>query len=245
MVRLRLPAVTACLVVLACGQVFAQSPGMRKAPEPEPVVEELGGERYRIDSIVVDRAAGRFTVPGRILHLDKPLEYLAVTETGDKGYESLLALETTALAFKLACILIGADAERAVTPEYQFDQQELDGDRVALTIGWEDGGEKVEIPADDALASAGEPFDRDAWVYIGSMIVERYGGFLASVSGTLIGFVHDPVAIIEHRYGIGIGAYGSITGNAEVLPPEGAPVTLSVSLQARTGGEADETEQGE
>ena len=54
--------------------------------------------------------------------------------------------------------------------------------------------------------------------------------FRAQTSGTMIGFVHDPYSIIEHRAGAGIGDYGLITGNNKLLPPEGSEVLLSVSL---------------
>ena len=48
------------------------------------------------------------------------------------------------------------------------------------------------------------------------------------MDGTLVGFVHDPAAIIEHRIGLGLGDYGAITGNPGVLPPPGTTVVLTV-----------------
>jgi hypothetical protein len=56
------------------------------------------------------------------------------------------------------------------------------------------------------------------------------GRFVADATGTLIGFVHDPASIIEHRTGLGIGAYGSVQGNPEVLPPIGSAVELIVTV---------------
>ena len=53
--------------------------------------------------------------------------------------------------------------------------------------------------------------------------------YLADSSGSLIGFVHDPMTVIEHQLGLGIGAYGSILGNTDILPPVGTRMTLIVA----------------
>jgi hypothetical protein len=39
------------------------------------------------------------------------------------------------------------------------------------------------------------------------------------------------VAVIEHRTGLGIGAYGSIGGNLAVLPELGTALTLVVETR--------------
>ena len=75
-----------------------------------------------------------------------------------------------------------------------------------------------------------EMFDDDGWVYIGSTTSHDDQQFMAEMTGTLIGFVHDPYSIIEHHNGAGIGSYGIITGNESVLPPEGTDISISVSL---------------
>jgi hypothetical protein len=67
-------------------------------------------------------------------------------------------------------------------------------------------------------------------VYTGSLSMPPDGQFAADITGTLIGFVHDANSIIESVLGLGIGAYGSVSGNAAVLPPVGTPVELVVQL---------------
>jgi hypothetical protein len=67
--------------------------------------------------------------------------------------------------------------------------------------------------------------------------------YLADSSGSLIGFVHDPMTVIEHQLGLGIGAYGSILGNTDILPPIGTRMTLIVTaLPAPPGGGDSESE---
>jgi hypothetical protein len=46
----------------------------------------------------------------------------------------------------------------------------------------------------------------------------------------LIGFVHDPYSVIDHANGAAIGAYGLLTGNEDLLPPEGSIISVTVSL---------------
>lgn len=227
-------------VVVSCFAVMT-SPADAQSDEngpPDIDIEDLGDERFRIGQIIVDRANGSFTVPGRVAHLDDPLEYVAVAEGGVKGYESLLELKTSADEFQLACILIGLDDADAVKPRYQFDERTVVGQPVAIDISWESDDEMRTFAITDVLSMQADAKAAADWVYIGSFTAEN-GEFMAAMVGTLIGFVHDPYAIIEHKNGLAIGAYGMITGNASLLPPEGAPVTMSVSLNPQKVGRND------
>ena len=212
------------------------APGSVAPLDTALTIEDLGDDRYRIGNITVDKGAKTFTVPGIVKHVDEPLEYLAVIQGGIKEYESLLELTTTGSQFQIASILVGLDEEKSVKPRYQFDEREAVGQRVAIDISWDVDGKKMTVSADEALSIA-DPGDAvDDWVYIGS-ITQENGDYMADTIGSLIGFVHDPFAIIEHRTGLGIGAYGAVTGNSSLLPPEGAPVTVSVSVIEDQSGE--------
>jgi hypothetical protein len=205
----------------------------------QPAVEDLGGGRYRIGAIVLDQNAAAFTVPGRVLRLEPPLEYLAVTVGGAKGYESLLELEADAYQFNLACILIGLSNDGAVAPDYQFDRDEVVGPRVRVHVSIGTGDQRVDVEAGQLITDRGEPVTGSEWVYFGSIYTpgRPEDPFLASQAGTLIGLVHDPASIIEHRTGIGIGRYGSIAGNAAVLGEVGRELTLRVELVAPDAAE--------
>lgn len=215
-------------VALLALAFFASAKAQEEVASPD--IEKLGDERFRIGTIIVDRNAQSFSVPGKVLDLDVPLEYVAVSRNGSKGYESLLELDTSPREFKLACILIGLDDEQSVKPRYQFDDVQPEGPAVDVTIRWERDGETVAVSAANAMTSGNETYDNDSWVYIGSAMSFDGKQFMADIGGTLIGFVHDPNSIIEHHHGAGIGAYGSITGNAATLPPQGSPILLEVSV---------------
>ena len=224
-------------LIIAASFVLGGFPALSTAdeevvPETLPALEDLGEGRYRIGTITVDKTERKFSLGGKILHLNAPLEYLAVKTEGAKGYESLLELNTLAVDFQLACILIGLDDEKSVKPRFQFDENEAEGPAVDITISWDVDGEVKTTKAAKALAAGDGPFTDDGWVYVGSMPSPQDGSLLAEMWGTLIGFVHDPISIIEHRKGAPAGSYGMVTGNADLLPPEGSPITLTVSAVA-------------
>jgi hypothetical protein len=194
-----------------------------------PAVVDLGGGRYGIGSIVVDKSQRFFTVTGRVLRIEPPLEYLAVTVGGAKGYESLLELDADALQFNLACILIGLTTDGVVPPDYQFDLDEVVGPQVRILAERQDGDDTIEVDAGQLIVDQGQPGVSGDWVYFGSTYFpEHPNPFFANQTGTLIGFVHDPASIIEHRTGLGVGRYGSIAGNADLLGAVGTALTLRI-----------------
>lgn len=204
--------------------------GQDEVPAPDIDIEELGDDRYRVGNIIVDKGKRSFTLGGKILHLDKPLEYVAVKTEGYKGYESLLELDTSATEFQLACILIGLDEDKSVKPRFQFDEREANGQAVDVKLSWMDGDETKSVDVATALMAGDKVFDDQDWVYIGSQPSPQDGTLLAEMSGALIGFVHDPMSVIEHRRGAGIGAYGMITGNGDLLPAEGSEISVTISV---------------
>lgn len=197
--------------------------------EPAPPIEDLGDGRYRIGTIEVDKEAQRFTVPGAALGLDSgmPVEFLAVVKGGVKSYEALLELDASAVEFNLACILIGLDSARATRPKHHFDQAPVTGDIVDLRVSWLLGGQEQSHDIERLLRGADLPGDH-VWVYTGSYF-RPDGAYVPTFTGTLIGFVHDPESIIQHQKGLGLGNYGAVTLDPDIMPPAGTRVTVSVS----------------
>lgn len=222
-----------------------QTPPPPSPPPPRPMtppsrpvgeLKSLGQERFQIGRIVVDKRAGSFTVPGRVHVAGKPLEYLATAPGGMKEYEALLELDAIGSEFNLACILIGLESDPKQTAlRRQSGSAPVAGQRVAISIAWSEGGKRRKVSAADALLNpeAGAKPESVEWVYTGSYTREREGRFAADDTGTLVGFVPDANCIIESAVGIGIGAYGSVRGNA-MLPPIGTAVELIVEVANAT-----------
>jgi hypothetical protein len=235
------PWIAAVLLMAPGHEVHAQSSPAPAASSPPaapgtaaPVGElkPLGGDRYQIGRIVLDKKARRFTVPGRVHVLGKPLEYLATSPGGMKEYETLLELDASGSEFNLACILLGLERDPNQGPYWQFSKDPLSGPRVELQVAWQDGGKRREVSAAEALLDPKDDTKPASveWVYMGSLMNPADGLYAADVAGTLVGFVHDANSIIESVYGLGIGAYGSVSGNPDKLPPEGTPIELIVRI---------------
>jgi hypothetical protein len=192
-------------------------------------LKPLGQERYQIGRIVVDKRARSFTVPGRVHVVGKPLEYLATSPGGMKEYETLLELDATGSEFNLACILVGLERDPKQVAVRQPVPAPLVGQRVAISVAWSEGDKRRRVSAAEALLNpdAGVKPESVEWVYTGAPASEGRDRFAADVTGTLVGFKPDGNNVIESAVGIGIGAYGSVRGNA-VLPPVGSAIELIV-----------------
>lgn len=225
-----------CLLVLASGATVAVAEIPAK-PATAPVVEELGQGRYRVGTIEVDKQRQSFSVPGQVLAHENqniPMEFLAGTRGGLKNYETVFELDTSAIAFNVACLLIGLDAKRANAPQFHFDMTNIDGDRVNITLRWEHDGKRIQIKGEEAMRHHDQGVVSHEWVYTGSRI-DPDGLYAAEKAGTLIGFVHEPNSIIQHRKGLGLGRYGSVTLDTTVLPPPGTQIVLSIERVAIAG----------
>jgi len=215
-------------------QSFAGTSPPTAAERPRPIrtMKPLGEDRYQVGRIMVDKRAGRFTVPGRVHLLDQPLEFLVTTPGGQKEYETLLEADATGSEFNLACILLGLERDPRQGPFHQFSEAPLVGPKVLVSIAWQDGGKRREVSAAEALLDPSQDVRPESveWVYTGSVSMPPDGQFAADITGTLIGFVHSPNTIIDSVAGLGMGAYGSVSGNAALLPPVGTLIELVVQL---------------
>ena len=193
-------------------------------------VEKLGDGLFRVGRIEINQNNKTLRVPGYILPGDqtKAIEFLATTPRGYKSYESVMELQASAFEFNLASILIGLDAGRAAAPEFHFDPTPLQGDQVEIRVSWLQGGKRIERDAVDLLKlDNGKPPKPSVWIYTGSGF-NHAGDFMAEVDGVLIGMVHDPASIFEHREGMGLGQWGALTIDPEVAPRAGQEIELSV-----------------
>jgi hypothetical protein len=204
--------------------------------EPNPQIEDLGDGRYRIGSISIDKPARRFTVAATVLRDQPPIEFLVSTRGGYKAYEAVLEADATAFEFNLACILIGLDAANATTMEEVYQGATLDGDRVGITVAWQSGDASYTNPGARLLlyGQPPVPVENDEWVYSGGTMTED-GNYLPDATGTLVGVVHRGESVIEHLPGVGLGDYGSVLINNDLLPAVGEAVQIEITNKTTTG----------
>lgn len=232
-VQRRVYSAVACLaaVVFFLFGNFIRSPSVVSAqPSEGPRSSQASpavSADHKLGAITLDPERRRFSVPGVVIRKEPPLEFLAVTKGGFKGYESLLELQTDAVGFNLACILIGLDSEKVKAPKYHFDAAPLQGDRVKLWVSWREKGELRRLPAGQLLKAEAMEAIPEEWIYTASVFGPD-GRYQADVDGTLVGFVHDPASVIEHRTGFGLNDYGSVGGSPARCPDVGTEILFIV-----------------
>lgn len=209
--------------------VSAQSP---PASPPLPV-ERLGENLLRIGTIRVDTSRREIAVAGHA-NQATTLEFVANTKGGMKAYESALTLDTNAVAFNAALLLIGLDGRRARVPTRHFDPVAPDGDPVEIWVEWviPDRQQRVRIEQLLLDKRTGRTLPEGPWVYTGSSFAG--GRYLADVDGVLIGFVHSPAPVIENPREGAVGAFGSVVLNPELGLVPLTPVTLTVRALDRS-----------
>ena len=231
----RVFAFMAVLTLLSCLPAAGQNPPSAPPPPPPsqtprtpPPVERLGDNLLRVGKIRVDTKTREITVAGTVNDV-QALEFIANAEGGFKAYESALSLDTDAISFNLALLLIGLDRKGAVVPTKHFDPVTPRGDPVEIWVEWESDGKRTRIRAEELVFNLAtqRTLAPDSWVYTGSTFVADSNAYMADLEGTLIGFVHTPAPVIEHA-GALAGPYGASRLNPNLKLSAGTTVSLTV-----------------
>ena len=215
------------VAVLAVTSPQAQTPA-EPTPAP-PKVEKLGPNLFRIGRVRVNTTTREVSVPGTVNSVTV-LEFAANSQGGMKAYESALTLDTDAITYNAALVLVGLDKKNAKIAKVHFDPTPVAGDPVDVTVEWKTADGKPErVPLDRLIVdkATNQPVTDNAWVYTGSTFWAD-GRYAAAVEGVLIGFAHTPNSIIESVRGIGLGRYGSFVLNPTLSLAPGTAVTVTV-----------------
>lgn len=204
-----------------------------QAPVPQAPVEKLSASSYRVGKMRVDTARREVVVPGTI-NPAETLEFLASTANGLKAYESAFSLDTNAISFNAAMLLIGLDPARARPSMMQFDSTPPQGDPVEIEVEWQSGGRTHRVKAEELVFDqrSKTPLRSSPWVYTGSTFAEDGVGrhYRAELDGVLIGFMHGPQPVIDHPLNDLIGGYGYVVLNPKFnLKPDTA---ITVTIRA-------------
>jgi hypothetical protein len=211
---------------------LAQRGNAQKEPETavnQAAVERLGPNLFRVGSISVDVARREISIAGTVNPDVRTLEFIANARDGARAYETVVTLQTDAVTFNTALLLIGLDRTRSRNvPTSHFDPAIPEGDTVEIFIECP-GKECQRMPAERLMydQEAKRTPEGGSWVYTGSSFLPD-GRYLAQLDGSLVGFVHDPASIIEYAAGAGLNRYGSIVFNPNVGLAPGTAVTMTV-----------------
>jgi hypothetical protein len=223
--------VAALAFAIGAQRIAAQDPGV---PAAKPAaIEKVGPNLYRLGKVRVDANSREVSVSGKINANVDALEFVANTKDGWRAYESAVSLDTDAITFNAALLLIGLEGTHVKGgPKFHFDPTPLTGDVVTI---WLDcpGKECERMPAERMMFDRNkkEPVSGGKWIYTGSSLLPD-GRFLADVGAVLIGFVHDPATVIEYAAGAGLGNYGLIVPNPTLGLAPDTVITLTVKAVA-------------
>jgi hypothetical protein len=224
----------------------AQAPPQPAAPQAPPSpynvpkgpspIERLGPNTVRVGNITVDTAKKELSVRG-VVNDVTALEFIAVTKGGFKAYESVLELDTNAINFNLALILMGLDAKKAVMPKHPGDPALPSGDLVDIFVEWKDESGLRRVRAEELVynATAKQTLSNGPWVYTGSVFVEHNNAYMADLEGSLIGFIHSMAPIIESPRPFKAGDYYGHQINPKLNLKAGTEVTMTVRAVPATG----------
>lgn len=218
---------------LLAQQGATRSPFVGPAPAPSPA-ERIGPNLVRIGNVLADTAKKELSVSGFVNEVGT-LEFLANTKGGWKAYESALELDTNAVNFNVACLLIGLDTTGAVVARFQFDPEPPQGHPVEIFVEWEEAGKARRIRGEELVYNrvTKQTLSEGPWVYTGS-IFRGANQYLAETEGTLVGFMHTTAPIIESPRP-NVGAWGDSVINPELNLKAGTPVKLIVRALPRPG----------
>ena len=124
-------------------------------PRPQPPVERIGENLFKVGSMTVDTAKREVVVPGFVNDVARggPLEFVANTkgiagEPGWRAYESALEFDTDAVTFNLAMVLIGLDSSDAINGR-NFDLEK--GARAQIWMEWDAQDGRRTVRAEELL----------------------------------------------------------------------------------------------
>lgn len=226
-------------LLVAGTQTAAQVPlPPPKGPMPPPAtkpapVEKLGPNTFRVGQLTVDTAKREVTATGTVNQAET-LEFFANSLRGIKAYESALTINTDAISYNAALLLIGLDPSRSRSSDMQFDPNPPQGDPVEVSVEWDANGKRRRALMDELIFDqrTKKTIPAGPFVYAGSKILGGGPGntplFLAEAEGVLIGFMHGPQSIIDNPRNDTLGGYGAFVLNPSLGLTPDTPVTLIV-----------------
>jgi hypothetical protein len=182
----------------------------------------------------VDTAKQEASVKGVVNDVEV-LEFIANPKGGAKAYESAIELDTDAVNFNLALILIGLDHTRTKWPRRGEPPILPNGDPVEIWIEWTEGDQQRRVRAEQLVYNevAKDTLTEGPWVYTGSVFIPENNAFLADLNGALIGFVHRGAPVIDSPRPRPDGAYEANRLNPALKLKAGTSVVLTVRALPR------------
>lgn len=216
------------LVFVSVLHPHAQTPAVQQPPP----VQKIGDSQYRIGQLRIDTAKRELVAPATVNEV-MTLEFAANTKGGLKAYESAITVESDAITFNAALLLLGLDPSHGRPSKHQFDPDTPEGDPVSVEIGI--GNRRMPIEELLLDQRTQKTLKAGPWVYTGSTFYDNGIGrqFMAEQDGVIVGMMHGPAALIENPRNDAVTSYGSYVINPKLGLAPNAPITLIVTAIKR------------
>lgn len=196
-------------------------------------LEPLGGDRFRLGKVVLDKKKRTVTIPVKVNMLKGVVEYVLVTENG-KAHESIFTTNASPTHVHLACVLLGRG--EVAGKEWPRDHRSISKDQaVTVEVTWPTNGPEKRYPLARCVlrkdmskeAQEGRELETGNWLYSGSHF--RGGVFAAQSEGSLISIIGDGAALINGlRKDYTNDLMHSV--NAAILPAQGRTVKMVLTI---------------
>lgn len=200
----------------------------------KPMVVDLGGGRFAVGGVTIDRRLREITLPAEVNMVEGPVEYALVSKQG-KIHEAVFATAAEARDLHVAALLLGVTPSSDLGPQNGAATVKR-GAAVVITVEWERNGPTERIFLNEAV-NLSDPSTKavsgnlpaGAWIYNGSRI-EGDGVFAATRHGSMISIIRDDDALVNNP-GASRDNDEIHTPNAGKLPPKGHPVRIVLRVK--------------
>lgn len=200
----------------------------------KPMVVDLGGGRFAVGRVTIDRRLREITLPAEVNMVEGPVEYALVGKQG-KIHEAVFATAAEARDLHVAALLLGVTPASDLGPQNAAATVKR-GAAVVITVEWERNGPTERIFLNEAV-NLSDPSTKavsgnlpaGAWIYNGSRI-EADGVFAATRHGSMISIIRDDDSLVNNP-GASRDDDEIHTPNAGKLPPKGHPVRVVLRVK--------------
>lgn len=193
-------------------------------PQMPSAIKMLENGNIRLGGVEVDPRARTVRFEGEFNMKEGGLEYAIVAHHG-KLHESLLRTAISPYDLQVALVLLGLKSGRPL--DYQGDPRAPEGDPVAISVEWSDGGKSNKARIEELVMNMKnkKQMARMNWIYTGSRILE--GRLMAQIERSLVAIFHDPAAIIDNPLPEG-GDDTMWFVNTEKVPVPGTKASITI-----------------
>lgn len=193
-------------------------------PQAPSAIKVLDNGNMRLGGVEVDPKARTVRFEGEFNMKEGGLEYAIVAYHG-KLHESLLRTSISPYDLQVALVLLGLKSGRPL--DYQGDPRSPEGDPVAISVEWQDGGKSNKTRIEELVMNMKDKkqMARMNWIYTGSRI--REGRLMAQIERSLVAIFHDPAAIIDNPMPDG-GDDKIWFVNSEKVPVPGTKASITI-----------------